>query len=105
MIKQIFPIPDMFTPLLLSTREDGSTVYEDASPDGWAVLYALVKDERGEYVSFYVMDQTGDGELDSPTVRLVPTRYCPKCGNRMIPRIYNEKLDYNCPCCDGEPAS
>ena len=105
MVKQIVSIPSYFSPMLRYEDEDGKEGFFDAISEGWSVMYALVKDEYGERVTYYVMDQAGDGDVNDFAVKLLPTRYCPKCHNRMVARMVDERVEYVCPLEVGECAS
>ena len=98
MIKQMMPIPSYLSPMLHYVDEDGKEGFFDAISEGWSVMYALVEDERGERVTYYVMDQIGDGDVNDSAVKLIPTRYCPKCRSRMVPVMKKEHLEYKCSC-------
>ena len=99
-IRQIMPIGGEYTPMILVNQGDGTSAYEDAICDGWTVMYALVDEEDGGHVAFYVMDQLGTGEVDEAGVRLVPTVHCNRCGRRMnaFARTDLGHVEYSC-CC------
>ena len=99
-IRQIMPISGDYTPMILVNQGDGTSAYEDAICDGWTVMYALVDEEDGGHVAFYVMDQLGTGEIDEAGVRLVPTVHCNRCGRRMnaFARTDLGQVEYSC-CC------
>ena len=99
-IRQIMPIGGEYTPMILVNQGDGTSAYEDAICDGWTVMYALVDEEDGGHVAFYVMDQLGTGEIDEAGVRLVPTVHCNRCGRRMnaFARTDLGHVEYSC-CC------
>ena len=99
-IRQIMPISGDYTPMILVNQGDGTSAYEDAICDGWTVMYALVDEEDGGHVAFYVMDQLGTGEIDEAGVRLVPTVHCNRCGRRMnaFARTDLGHVEYSC-CC------
>ena len=99
-IRQIMPIGREYTPMILVHQDDGTNAYEDAICDGWSVMYALVDEEYGGHVAFYVMDQLGGGEIDETGVRLVPTVHCSRCGRRMytFARTDLGHVEYSCSC-------
>ena len=95
MIKQIIPIPDTLTPVILVTQIDGTDLWEDATKNGTPVFLALTEDG----VLPYTIDSTGVGELGG-TVQYRPTIHCPKCGQKMwiAPHAdLSEPLVYECP--------
>ena len=99
-IRQIMPIGREYTPMILVHQDDGTNAYEDAICDGWSVMYALVDEEYGGHVAFYVMDQLGTGKIDGIGVRLVPTVHCNRCGRRMyaFARTDLGHVEYSCSC-------
>ena len=99
-IRQIMPIGREYSPMILVHQDDGTNAYEDAICDGWSVMYALVDEEYGGHVAFYVMDQLGGGEIDETGVRLVPTVHCNRCGRRMyaFARTDLGHVEYSCSC-------
>ena len=96
MIKQIIPVPDTLTPVILVTQLNGADLWEDAARNGTPVFLALTNEDE---VLPYVIDSTGIGELGD-TVQYRPAVCCPKCGQKMCIAPHKDLLEplvYECP--------
>ena len=96
MIKQLMPVPENLTAVMLVTQTDGTTFWEDATRNGTLLILALIDNDE---VLPYVIDATGAGTLDDE-IQFRPAVYCPVCGQKMwiAPhKDLSEPLAYECP--------
>ena len=95
MIKQIIPVPDNLTAVILVEQKDGAALWEDAAKHSAPVFMAL--NNRGE-IKPCTLGDTGE---NGPTVQFRPAVRCPACGQKMwiAPHANGcELLTYECPC-------
>lgn len=97
MIKQIIPVPDNLTAVVLIEQTDGTELWEDAAKHGTPVFMAL--DNRGEVLP-HVLKKPGEDEA-GPAVQFRPAVRCPTCGQKMWVAPHDDLLEplvYECPC-------
>ena len=96
MIKQIIPVPDNLTAVVLIEQTDGTELWEDAAKHGTPGFMAL--NNRGEVLP-HVLKKPGEDESRLP-VQFRPAVRCPTCGQKMwiAPHAdLSEPLMYECP--------
>ena len=96
MIKQIIPVPDNLTAVVLIEQTDGTELWEDAAKHGTPVFMAL--DNRGEVLPHVLKRPTEDEA--GLAVQFRPAVRCPTCGQKMWIAPHDDLLEplmYECP--------
>lgn len=80
-IRQILPLPENTTVMVVATTRNDDVVMRDCIETAAAYCLTLVEDKEGK-TSIFPYNLRRKGGLDVRGT-VVPVRYCPNCGKRM----------------------
>ena len=99
-IKQMMPLPEGYEVMMEVTHQNGAKVMEAAKETVFPYCLVLLEGDAGDRIELYNRFP-GCGVEEHGESMLVPTRYCEKCGRRMVPHMRGTDettLYYACEC-------
>ena len=99
-IKQMMPLPEGYEVMMEVTHQNGAKVMEAAKETVFPYCLVLLEGDAGDRIELYNLFP-GCGVEEHGESMLVPTRYCEKCGRRMVPHMRGTDettLYYACEC-------